>query len=281
MVNPAMGREREYTPAPAPAAKRVVVVGGGPGGMEAARVSAGRGHRVTLYERGTELGGQLLPAGDAGYKRSLRDLRDQMAGQLAAAGVEVVLGRPVTAEDVLAAAPDAVVLATGAVPAAPPLPGLDRPHAVQVVDLHTGQARVGERVVVAGGGLNGCDAAVDFAERGHRVTLVDRNPEVGRDLNHISRGALLARLAELGVEVLAGTEVVAVVEGGAEVRTAAGELRRLPADTVALALGARADNALVRQLKGRVRELYALGDCLKPRKIGEAVHEGHRVGLRI
>ncbi|HEX2164853.1 MAG TPA: FAD-dependent oxidoreductase, partial [Thermoanaerobaculia bacterium] len=200
--------------------------------------------------------------------------------QLAAAGVEVVLGRAVTAEDVLAAAPDAVVLATGAVPAAPPVPGIDQPHAVQVVDFHGGQ-EVGERVVVAGGGLNGCDAAVDLAERGHRVTLIDRHPEVGRDLNAISRGALLARLAELGVEVLPGTELVAVVPGGAAVRTAAGEHRELPADTVALALGARSDNALVRQLKGKVKELYALGDCLKPRKIGEAIHEGHRVGLRI
>lgn len=293
MVNASLGREREHALTPAETPKRVVVVGGGPGGMEAARVAALRGHRVTLHERRDMLGGQLLPAADASFKDSLGDLRDNLALQLERAGVEVVLGSELGVEHVREIGPDAVVVATGAEPLEPPIPGIRHEKNLTVLRLHgRDDAGVGERVVVAGGGLNGCDAAVDLALAGKRVTLVERNGEIGRDLNHISRGGLLHRLAAQGVEIVTGHEVTAFDDEGVRVRATGGTEpgdgpvdgeteRALPADTVVLALGAVARNDLVRPLKGEVPELYAVGDCLKPRKIGEAIHEGFRVGLRL
>lgn len=282
MVNPALGRERESDLTPAATAKTVVVLGGGPGGMEAARVAALRGHRVTLYEREEELGGQLLPAADAAFKDSLRDLRDNLRLQMEQAGVEVVLGSELTSERVRELAPQAVVVATGAGPLEPGIPGIRHEKNVTVLALHMGEGRsLGDQVVVAGGGLNGCDVAVDLALAGKRVTLVERNGEVGRDLNHVSRGGLLHRLEAHGVEILTGHEVVAFSDDGVTVRAGSGEERTLPADTVVLAMGAVARNELVEPLKRAVPELYAVGDCLKPRKIGEAVHEGFRVGLRL
>lgn len=282
MVNASLGRERELAPNPAETPKTVLVVGGGPGGMEAARVAALRGHRVILHERLETLGGQLLPAADAVFKDSLGDLRDNMALQVERAGVEVVLDSELGVEQIRELAPDAVVVATGAGPLDPPIPGIHQDKNLTVLRLHGGDGQgVGDRVVVAGGGLNGCDAAVDLALAGKQVTLVERNDEIGRDLNHISRGGLLHRLQAHEVEILTGHEVVAFTAEGVRVRTAPGEERTLPADTVVLALGAVARNELVGPLKGSVPELYAVGDCLKPRKIGEAIHEGFRVGLRL
>jgi len=302
MVNAALGRERERGAEGALAAaatpRRVLVVGGGPGGMEAARVAALRGHDVTLYERLDVLGGQLLPAADADYKDSLGALAENLEAQARAAGVALVTGRAVDAGVIAEVDPEVVVFATGAVPAAPPIPGLEGDLALPVVDLHGDRrGEVGRRVVIAGGGLNGCDAAVDLARKGHRVTLVDRHHEVGRDMNHISRGGLLLALERAGVDVVLDVEVVrieATPEAASEsdaapavlvARDAAGVEHRVAADTIAVALGARPENALLLELKDELRaagrQVLALGDCLKPRKIGEAIHEGFEVGARI
>ena len=297
MVNAALGRERERGAegalAPAATPRRVLVVGGGPGGMEAARVAALRGHHVKLYERHDVLGGQLLPAADADYKDSLGALAENLEAQARAAGVELVTGRAVDAGVVAEEDPEVVVFATGAVPAAPPIPGLEGELALPVVDIHGDRAgEVGRRVVVAGGGLNGCDAAVDLARKGHEVTLVDRHDEVGRDMNHISRGGLLLELERAGVTLVPDVEVVRVeatpdadAPAVLVARDTDGVEHRVPADTVAVALGARPENALLLELKDELRaagrQVLALGDCLKPRKIGEAIHEGFEVGARI
>lgn len=281
MVNAVLGRERELRPEAASRPKKVLVVGGGPGGMEAARVAALRGHAVTLWEREDELGGQLIPAAGASFKRSLGALAENLATQMAEAGVEVELGREATAEAVLERAPDAVVVATGATPGRPPLPGIDRDSNVSVFRVHEDGALDGDRVLIAGGGLNGCDAAVDLAGRGRRVTLVERNREVARDLNHISRAALVSKLEEHGVECLTDHEVVGFTDEGVAVRDAGEEERMIAAHTVVLATGVKARGELLAALKGRVAEIYAVGDCLKPRKVGEAIHEGYRVGLRL
>ncbi|MEE8586141.1 MAG: FAD-dependent oxidoreductase [Acidobacteriota bacterium] len=284
MVNAALGKEREYAPKAAPRPKKVVVIGGGPGGMEVARVAALRGHQVTLYERESVLGGQLLSAADAYFKSSLGDLRDNLAHQIEQAGVQVKLNCPATLENVEAERPDAVVVASGALPLLPEIPGIGLPGHLTVLDLHSnrnGERGLGETVLIAGGGLNGCDAAIDLAAQGKKVTVVEMASEVARDMNHISRGALLAKLSELGIQLRTGCEIVRFTAKGARLRGPEGEVEELQADTVVLALGARSENGLLERLQGKVQELYAIGDCLKPRKIGEAIHEGYKVGLKL
>lgn len=278
MVNPSCGREVERALVPTAQRRRVLVVGGGPGGLEAARVAAARGHEVTLWERGAELGGQLVPAGDAGYKRCLHALRDQLVTVAAESGVRVEVGREADLEQIVTFAPDAVIVATGARAKAE-----DRGNGTGVLDVFAlhGGARVGARVIIAGGGLNGCDAAIDLAQRGHEVVIVDRHEEVGRDLNHISRSALHARLAELGVVLRTAHRVCEIHGAGVVALDAAGQRHELAADTVIDARGVAAVDGLAAPLRGKVEELLVIGDCAAPRKIGEAIHEGFAAGCKV
>ena len=283
MVNPALGRESELAIRRAERRRKVLVLGGGPGGMEAARVAAERGHDVTLLERSPALGGQLTPAGDADYKKCLHRLRDQMATQVERVGVRVELSSEGDLETVARIAPDVVIVATGAKPRAGRVEGDER--VLDVFALHGAgeeeRINVGPRVLIAGGGLNGCDAAVDLAQRGHQVTLVDSHDRVGRDLNHLSRGALQARLEELDVTLRLGLRVTRLAVDHLVARAADGTRHELRADTVVNALGVESRRSLVEALHPRVEALHVIGDCVEPRKVGEAIHEGFRAGLGI
>ncbi|MCP4657154.1 MAG: FAD-dependent oxidoreductase [bacterium] len=281
MVNARLGKERARSLTPAGRRKQVMVVGGGPGGMEAARVAARRGHDVTLYERGDELGGQLNPAGDAAFKKSLLELRDNLAFQIKEAGVRVELHTEVIPELVETVKPDVVVVATGATPRRPSLPGIDNDRIISVIDLHSGKGEIGESILVAGGGLSGCDAAFDLALKGKTVTIVEMTSEIGRDLNRISRNGLLKKLADERVTILTEMEIKEFAPAAVVAVDAQGKSHTLEADTVVLALGARSADALVRELDGKVGEIRTVGDCVQPRKIGEAIHEGFLAGLEI
>ncbi|MCP4663292.1 MAG: FAD-dependent oxidoreductase, partial [bacterium] len=281
MVNPQLGRERELAVTPAARRKTVMVVGGGPGGMETARVAALRGHDVTLHERGPELGGQLNPGGAPDYKRSLHAVRDCLAVEIRRAGVRVHLGSVVDAGMVRACAPDAVVIATGATPGSFPIPGTDAGHCLSVLELHAGPREVGAEVIVAGGGLNGCDAAVDLAKQGKKVTLLELDSEIARDLNPISRGALLRVLDEVGVRVVTGHELREIIPEGVIAVDPQGGRQRFRGDTVILALGVESRKDLARELADEAPEVHVIGDCVAPRKIGEAIHEGFGAGMKL
>jgi len=284
MVNPLLGRERDLAITPAPRRKTVLVVGGGPGGMEAARVAALRGHDVTLHERGPELGGQLNPGGEPRYKRSLHALRDSLAAEIRRAGVKVRLKSAVDAGMVSSLAPDAVVIATGAHPGTLPIPGTADGNCLRVIELHTGRPEIGAEVIIAGGGLNGCDAAVDLAGEGRKVTLVELDSEIARDLNPISRKALLEVLDERGVRIVTDHEIREITPDGVIAVDSQGHRRRFRADTVVLALGVEPCKTLADELGAageKAPEICVIGDCLSPRKIGEAMHEGFDAGWKI
>jgi len=289
MFNPLTGREAQIQIEPAERPRRVMVVGGGPAGMEAALVAAQRGHQVTLYERDDRLGGRLREAVEVPYKEEFADLIRYQQVYVERNGVQVQLRTEVTPEMVAAEAPEAIVMATGAEPIIPPFPGLEATHWLTAYDLLDGKAQVTtETAFIVGAGTAGLETAEYLARRGVRSIVVKRKPEVGGKLDPLARAVLLKRLEKLGVEVRTGVEVVRFEtdEAGRTTVVArpyphqedAPELR-FPAETVLIALGLRADQALVEALRAAAGpEVHVVGDCLEPREALEAVWEGFEVG---
>ena len=279
-VNAALGREREYELKPAERPKRVVVVGGGPGGMEAARVASLRGHRVTLFERDDELGGQLLLASKPPFKDTIDTFRRYLADQLAKLGVELRLGENFTADLLDQFKPDVVVLAVGVMPFVPQIPGVEGKQVLLATEVLAG-AETGERVAVIGGELVGCETAAYLAEQGKRVTIMRRGPALATKVGPTVRGPLLRGLEAKGVSILTGVEYEEITEAGVIVRTGEGERRTVEADTVVLAAGAKPNTELLAAVEGKVPQLFCVGDCIEPRGIREAVEDGYRVGLTL
>lgn len=277
-VNAAIGRESAAQLTPAKQPKRVLVVGSGPGGMEAARVAALRGHQVNLWEKGSQIGGQLIPAGLAPYKDRIKPLVPYYETQLKKLGVKVTLNREATPAAIKEFAPDAVVLATGSVPLVPHIPGLDKARAVQAIDVLEGKAATGEHVAVIGAELVACEVAESLALQGKKVTIMRRSPEVAVKVGPNIRGPLLARLKEEGVNIFTGITYNRVDNSGITITTRDGEKKTIPADTIVLAAGATADQSLYQQIQGKYKVVQLVGDCVSPRTIRDAVTEGYQVG---
>ena len=272
-VNAQVGFERERVLTIAPRPKHVVVVGGGPGGLEAARVAGLRGHRVDLYEKGTNLGGVLWPAATPQFKKELRAMVGWWERQLADLPVTVHLGVEIAADSPELDGADQIIVATGSLPVVPrSIPGVDGPNVVEVLDFHLG-APVGHRVVVAGGGLSGADSALELAQAGHEVTIVEMAPEIAQDMIIINRITLLRQLAEAGVRILTGHTVTAIDDTGLSATGPGGEEVHLDADTVLAAFGVRPNTALPEALAGRPG-VVPVGDCVTPAKVGEAINAG-------
>lgn len=279
-VNPRVAREVMFALEPAARPKRVLVAGGGPGGMMAALTAVQRGHTVTLCEQGPGLGGQLLLGTVPPHKEEIGHLVEYLVGQVRKSGVEVKVGTRVTADLVRQLAPDALVVAVGARPVVPPIPGLDR-DAVTALDVLSGSASAGDRVVVVGGGEVGCEVAELLATRGRQVTILEMLRELAADMETRGRRLLLQRLAQLDVQALTQCTVT-TVEGGAVWYERAGLRHRLDGvDTVVVAVGMAPQKELQAELEGLVGEVYAIGDCVRPRRILEAVREGFEIGFSI
>ena len=280
VVNPVLGREREYELKPAESSRKVVVVGGGPGGMEAARVAAMRGHEVVLFDDGDELGGQLLLAVKAPFKDTIETFRRYLVGQVTKLGVELRLRQRFTVDVFNEIKPDVVVLAAGVKPFIPQIPGIQSKKVLQASEVLTG-ADTGERVVVIGGELVGCETALYLLERGKKVTVMRRGPDLATKVHHFIREPLLGRLQFKGVSMLTGVEYEEITEAGVVIRTSRGERKVVEADTVVLAAGAVPDTELLDALQGKVAQVFLVGDCVEPRGIREAVEEGYRAGIDI
>jgi NADPH-dependent 2,4-dienoyl-CoA reductase/sulfur reductase-like enzyme len=256
-----------------------MVIGGGPAGMEAARVAALRRHSVTLYEKEKTLGGQIKAASKPAFKVELQRLVTYLSIQLRKVGVNVETGKKVTAQLVDVLKPDVVVIATGATPLVCSIPGIE--HAINAVDLHLGNIKVGNTVIVAGGGLTGCDTALALAKAGKKVTIVEMLPAIAGDLNPISRQALLEELSQARVKILTNHTIKKFTVKGLIAAGKDGKEKTIEADNIIYALGSQLENKLIRSIKGKVREVYAIGDCVNPRKVGEAIHDGFVAGWKI
>ena len=276
-----MGWEGELQIMPAEKIKKVLIVGGGPAGMEAARVAALRGHQVTLWEERSQLGGQLNKAAVPPHKDRIGALVKYFQTQLTKSNVRVELGKKVTAAGIEEFGPEALVLATGADPVVPRIPGLDNIHTVQALDVLEDKVQVGDRVVVIGGGMVGCETAELLVEKGKSVTVVEILPEMAVTVGPSLRAFLLDRLEEKGVTLLPRVKCEEVIRGGVVIATAGGEQKTIGVDTIVLAVGASSNTKLGEEIKGKVPEVYQVGDCIEPRKIRDAIGEGYRAGLHI
>jgi len=282
-MNPAAGREREMAVKPSNGAKSVLVVGGGPGGMEAARVAALRGHKVALYEKAHELGGMIRFGCKPPGKEAFSEITRYYVHVLKEAGVEVTLGREVTPDLVEQLKPDAVVVATGASMIIPFTPGVEQDHVCTALDVLDGTVTAGKRVVVVGGGQTGCETAAMLVEQGAEVVIVEPGDALVRGMGGNAGLDLRERLKNPKIESRVRTSVEEIREYSVLVQSQ-GQLEEIgEVDQVVLAVGVAANNGLADALNRQeaAPEIYTIGDCKLPRKIQDALYEGAVVGRLI
>ncbi len=282
-VNAVLGHEGEYTLTPAKRKKRVMVVGGGPAGMEAARVAALRGHHVTLCEKSDALGGQVKLAKVPPHKEEIGLFLSYLERQVKKASVKVELGQKVDAGAVMEHKPDAIVIAVGAKPNIPDIPGINRGNVVLADDVLSGKVSTGDKVVIIGGEPVGCETAEYLAEKGKKVlAVITLEPAMATKEGRSMREPLLDRLDHFRIEMNTGVvRCDEINDKGLTITTASGDKRLLEADTFVLAAGYKPNTDLEKELRGKARELHLAGDCIEPRRIMDAVAEGYRAGLAI
>ncbi len=280
-VNPATGMERELAVTPAEHKKTVLVVGGGPAGMEAARVAALRGHEVTLWDKGEALGGNLIAASVPDFKQDYRRLLDYLISQVYKLGIAIELGKEATPELVERLKPDVVFVATGGTPVIPQIPGVEKLKVVTAVDLLLGKKKAGDSVVVIGGGVVGSEAALHLARQNKKVTLVEVLDGIARDIYKNNRFHLMELLDGAKVKVLTESNVVAITDEAVVLVDQSGKKSTLEADTVVLAVGFAPDSRLAAGLSASTAEVHTIGDCVEPRKVINAIWEAYRTARLI
>jgi 2,4-dienoyl-CoA reductase-like NADH-dependent reductase (Old Yellow Enzyme family)/thioredoxin reductase len=282
-INAQVFRENECKIEQAKKSKIVFIIGGGPGGMEAARIAALRGHQVTLYEKEDRLGGYLTAASTPEHKKHIRQLIKWLSSEVEKAGANVVLGKEVDPEFVLEKKPEVVIVAVGASPLVPEIPGMEKSFVVPAIDVILGKIEVGDEVLVAGGGLVGCDVAMVLADKGMKVTIVEMLSDVALDMKvgDVSRGQILNMLDQKGVACLTDTKIEEIMDGSVVTSNKEGINRKIKANDVVMALGFESRKELFESLNGTISELYAVGDCVEVREIGDAIREGFNLALSI
>jgi 2,4-dienoyl-CoA reductase (NADPH2) len=309
LVNPRAGREKELKPVPAHEPKKILVIGGGPAGMKAACIATERGHNVTLVEKENRLGGQLLLNRRIPGREELVVVATDLINNLNALKVDTMLGRNADSTLIKDMSPDAVVIATGARPVLPDIPGIDSPKVVQAWDLLDGKVDVGKKVVIVGGNAVGLETALFLGIQGtlspevlhflmanraesletltqllntgnKDVTVVEMTKKVGQDIGASTRWTVQAELTRLGVTIMRGSKATAITPEGLEVEREDGPAF-LAADSIVIAAGSVSENRLGSEIESLVHEVYTVGDAKEPRNALDAVREGFLAGLNI
>jgi len=280
-VNPQAGMEMEYTIQRAPKARKVFILGGGPAGMEAARVAASRGHRVTLFEAKDKLGGQLLNGVIAPYKEEWKTTIGYLTAQLEKLKVQVKLNAAPTTEEIEKGNPDVVIIATGAIPHIPDLPGIKGPNVVTAIDVLAGRKQTGQNVVIVGGGSTGCETAEFLAQKGKQVAILEMLPRIGADYGPMNRFVVIDRLVAAGIRLETGVKAEAITKTGVRVIRGGLYPEFFEADSVVLSMGMVSDDAVARTLEGRVSSVFKIGDAAKPAGVKEAMESAFKIALQI
>ena len=276
-VNPLISREGELKIQPAAKKRKIAVVGAGAAGMETARVLALRGHDVTLFEASKIKGGLLNESSVPDFKADIRPLTQSLITAIKKTGIAVVEKKAELSDlkDF-----DAVVCATGSLPANPPIPGSDRKIVCNALDALNNKVSLGKAVVVIGGGLVGSETAIHLAENGKDVTLVEMLPRIMNDVAVTDFLAYSERIAKTNMRVKTSTALMEVLDNGVVVKGNKGT-ETIDADNVILALGFVSEQGLYNKLIADGKEAYLIGDAIAPGKIMDAIHTAYRVALRL
>jgi len=280
LVNPTLGRDLEidYTKTLEP--KTVCVIGGGPGGLEAARAAALKGHKVDLYEKRDFLGGQFKAAAYPPCKGELSTYTSWISEELEKLGVNIHLNCEVRKELLKAENPDYIIVATGGNPIVPGIKGVDKKHVFTAEDMLLGKVQPGENIVVAGGGEVGGETAAHLAMQERKVTIIEMQPDILNELDAMSTIQLKNILNKYGVDVRTNTKVVEILDDGVVVDNGK-EIVTINADTVVLGLGYKPNNSLVDELKEISDNVIVVGGAQKTSNALIAVREGFDAGISI
>lgn len=280
-VNPAVGFEDRFTITKTANPQNIVVIGGGPGGMEAARTASLMGHKVTLFEKDSELGGQLKSAATPPFKSQLRQLVVWYKHQMELLNVTVHRNTELTVDSPELEQADRIIVATGAVPLTPKIPGIE--NTIDILTSHTDPQKLeGDKIIFCGGGLSACDSALETAMSGKKVAIIEMLDEVAINDHFINRASLIPMLLKNGVELYTGHKVLEIQADGVRTLKKDGTVEFISGNTIVSAFGMVSNNAFAKAVDAKYHlKTRVIGDSLKVGKVGGAVREGMYAALSL